>query len=280
MKEFVTNLKREIELKIGSTEPDSNHRLTTIKTIICDLQEALARLKVFTVSYHFKDQEEEILFFKELKPRLYGQLLFYVRLFKMTEKGLFTDPVSERIFLSHELKLLDHSFTNSLEFYRYYRSGDTSLDARYFLRSEYDWALDHDPLLFEKDPGYSTSYDYEVANIIANDLLKAYLLSRLERLDREVGADLISLVSKNQMQWTDSKVALIELAYSIHSSRSINHGTIDLKDLISGFEILFNVRIGDFYRTFLEIRERKNRTQYLDQMRKALIERMDDFDNK
>ncbi len=280
MKEFVTNLRHEIEQKIGRTEPGDKYLLTKIKANINGLQESLSRLRVFILNYQFRDQAEEIIFFKELKPELYGQLLFYIRLYRIVEKCPQTDPVSERICLAHELKLLDQTFTNSLDFFRYYRSGDTSQDARFFLRSEYDWALDHDPLLFEKDRNYSTSYDYEVAHIIANDLLKAYLLSRLEQLNRESGADLITLVSKNQMQWTDSKVALIELAYSIHSSRSINHGTIDLKDLISGFEILFNVRIGDFYRAFLEIRERKNRTQYLDQMRKALIERMDDFDNK
>ncbi len=279
MKEFVSTLRHEIEIKIHAIKSSENSLLPNIKEIISYLHESLTRLKFFIVNYEFESQEEEILFFKELKPQIYGQLLFYVRLYKIEEKRSGSNKISENIYITHELNRLNQTFTNSLDFYKYYRSGDTSSDYKYFLRKEYDWVLDKDPLSFEKDYNFSTSYDYEVANIIANDLLRVYLISQLKVLNDEACSDLISLISKKQMQWTDSKVSLIELVYSIHSCKSINHGTVDLKDLIMCFETIFNIQIGDFYHTFLEIRERKkNRTQYIDQMRKTLIERMDNFD--
>ena len=42
-------------------------------------------------------------------------------------------------------------------------------------------------------------------------------------------------------------------------------------------EDVFNVSIGDIYRIYLEIRERKgSRTQFLDRLKDNLIERMDE----
>jgi hypothetical protein len=279
MKEFFTNLKHEIESKIHTIESTENTSLERIKLIITCLDGSLRRLKKFIIHYEFTSREEEVLFFKELKPQIYGKLLYYVRLFKMEEKRPSSNKVSENIFLSEQIKQLNLTFTNSLDFYKYYRSGDTSMDEKYFVREMYDWTLDIDPLSFDKDHEFSTSYDYEVANIIANDLLKAYLVSELKTVGDEVSNQMISLISEKQLQWTDSKVSLIELVYGIYSSGSINHGVVELKDLVMCFEALFNMKMGDFYRTFIEIRERKkSRTQYIDQMKNTLIRRMDMLD--
>lgn len=279
MKEFVINLWHEIDIEIQTTESSFPDTLTRIKQVINCLDKSLRRLKAFTCSYEFQSGEEEIRFFKELKPRLYGQLLYFVRLHELEEHRPLSDQASESLYLSNEMKRLGQNFTHSLDFYRYYRSGDTSLDGKYFIRKEYDWALDKDPLSFEKDPLFSTSYDYEVANIIANDLLKVHLASELKRVSNEVCNNMIALLSEKQLQWTDSKVSLVELVYGIYSSGSINHGAVELKDLAICFETVFNVRVGDFYRAFLEIRERKrSRTQYIDQMKDTLIRRMDDLE--
>lgn len=279
MKEFVINLKHEIEKKIQTADLSGENILANIRDIICHLQHSLTELRIFIANYEFKNEQEEITFFKELKPHIYGQLLYFVRLYKIEERRPRTNKVAENVYITNELRAIDEAFTNSLGFYKYYRSGATSSDRSYFLRKEYDWALDKDPLSFEKDSRFSTSYDYEVANIIANDLLKVYLTSQLKISGDELCLSLFSIISKKQMQWTDTKVSLIELIYSIHACKSVNHGTVDLKDLIMCFEILFNIKMGDCYRTFIEIRERKkSRTQYIDQMKKALIEKMDDVE--
>lgn len=279
MKAYVTSLRHNIEINIQEIESSENNSLSRIKKIISCLHEKLTQLKSFIVSYEFKTKEEEIHFFKELKPQIYGRLLFYIRLFKIEKNRPGATIMADQIYLSKEMKKLEEAFTNCLDFYKYYRSGNIIYDDRYFLRKAYNPALDKDPSFLEKDLNFSTIYDYEVSNIIANDLLKAYLISQLEELNDSVCFDLLSIVSQKQMKWTNSKVSLVELVYSIHSSKSINHGNIDLKDLIKCFEIIFNVNIGDFYRAFLEIRGRKkSRTRYIDLMRESLIEKMDNLD--
>jgi hypothetical protein len=50
--------------------------------------------------------------------------------------------------------------------------------------------------------------------------------------------------------------------------------------MTSYVENLFDIDLGDIYRTFIEIRSRKgNRVQCLDDIRRKLIARMDESDN-
>jgi len=86
---------------------------------------------------------------------------------------------------------------------------------------------------------------------------------------------------KVKVTWTDSKVALIELIYALHTTGSINNGKSDLKSLTQYFENVFNIELGEVYRPFIEIKGRKgNRVQYLDLLRKNMIARMDETDNR
>lgn len=44
---------------------------------------------------------------------------------------------------------------------------------------------------------------------------------------------------------------------------------------------LFNVDLGDFYHTFLELKSRKmNRTKFLDSLKESLIKKMDEQDGR
>jgi len=71
-------------------------------------------------------------------------------------------------------------------------------------------------------------------------------------------------------------MSFIELIYAIQSSGCIINGKSDLKIMTSYIENLFNIDLGDIYRTFLEIRNRKgSRVLCLDYLRKSLIARMD-----
>lgn len=279
MKEFIATIKHDIEINLNKIESSENNLLSKKRLAINYLLGSAIQLKSFIIKYKFKTEDEEILFFKEIKPQIYSKLLFYVRTLNIEENKPVSSSLAEQSYFAEELRKLELSFTNSLEFYRYYRMGSTAHDHKYFLRKEYCAALDKDPSLLEKDLNFATTCDYEVSNIIANDMLKAYLIYRIKELNENINADLLSQIATKQMQWTGTKVSLVELAYGIHASKSINYGNVDLKDLIKRFEFFFNIEMGDFYHTFLEIRERKkNRTQFIDLLRNSLIERMDNFD--
>ncbi|MCW4451177.1 RteC domain-containing protein [Kaistella sp. BT6-1-3] len=69
--------------------------------------------------------------------------------------------------------------------------------------------------------------------------------------------------------------------YSLHSQGSIDNGNADIKIIAKTFENMFNIDLGDFYHSYLELKGRKiNRTKFLDSLRDALIKRMDEQDEK
>ena len=138
-----------------------------------------------------------------------------------------------------------------------------------------------DSSYFERDQKFSTRFDFKVATILANDMLSDYLNADLKKdCQKDIRQHENAIFPKVNAKWTGSKVALIELIYAIQTSGCINNGKSDLKKMTSYIENLFNIDLGDIYRTFLEIRGRKgNRVQCLDQLRKDLIARMDEADS-
>jgi hypothetical protein len=67
--------------------------------------------------------------------------------------------------------------------------------------------------------------------------------------------------------------------YALQSAGSFNNGTVDLKELANHFQSYFNVDLGNYYRTFQDMRIRKiNRTTFLDLLKGRLIQRMDETD--
>lgn len=98
---------------------------------------------------------------------------------------------------------------------------------------------------------------------MANDKFINYVRRNLHYL--EIGLDNVS-VEKSCQFCTDSKSALIELAYAIQSCGAINHRKSGVKVNITLMESLFNVKIGNFYRTLQSMRVReKNRTIFFGQ---------------
>ena len=91
----------------------------------------------------------------------------------------------------------------------------------------------------------------------------------------------VKKVSNNSLKWTASKTALTELIYALYSHGAFNNGNTEIKLIAKTFEDAFNIELGDFYHTFMELKARKiNRTKFLDRLCEALIKKMDEQDEK
>ena len=82
---------------------------------------------------------------------------------------------------------------------------------------------------------------------------------------------------KSPLKWTASKTALTELIYALYAQGVFDKGNADIKAIAKVFEQMFDIDLGDFYHTFMELKARKiNRTKFLDSLRDALIRKMDE----
>ncbi len=69
------------------------------------------------------------------------------------------------------------------------------------------------------------------------------------------------------------------MIYALHSHATFNNGLVDIKVIAKTFEEVFNIELGDFYHTYLELKSRKvNRTKFLDALKENLIRKMDEQD--
>lgn len=279
--EFATKLYHQCEEQLNFIHLETDDPLKEAELSIQVIVNALGQLKKQMSKHKFRTQSEEIKLFKHTKPQFVSKLIFHISVYNIHSKMPKGGEKIVRKYLNHELQNLRRYFDNNLDFYKYYRTGSNYLDHKYFVRGKYDIRLTLDTFYFETDPLFSTSHDYKVAKIIANDLLQVYLEDAISSLERKDTNMVTQDFPKVKLYWTESKTALIELIYALHSEGAIDNGKADIKVIADMFEHLFNVELGDYYRTFLEIRVRKNgRTKFIDSLKQALIKRMDEADDK
>jgi len=281
MEKFTNLHLDEIEKQINKIERDEKNEITKSTRILKFLESKLGELKKFIVKYDFKSEEEEIQFFKEIKPKIVSKLIYYMSVYKIEMNRPKGSCSTIETYLLTELDLLKHFFDCNIEMYHYFRMGGTHFDKIYFLRNrDTDIPMNIACFYFECDVRFSTVYDYKIAKIMANDLLELYIKSQLVKLKENTETEQeVHPVHKTCETWTASKTDLAELIYALDTAKCINHGNINLKALTTYLENIFNVSIGDIYRIYLEIRDRKgSRTQFLDRLKDKLTERMNKAD--
>ena len=168
-------------------------------------------------------------------------------------------------------------FDKNLDFYQYYRTNSTFLDEKYFLRGNVDFKINLNNYYFEFDPKFSTTQDCKVALIMANDLLSIYIDKKILELEKALNG--IYTTQSSKLQWTASKVALIELIYALQTEGVFNNGTANVKDIADQFQETFNVDLGQYRRMFLDIRTRKDdRAKFINTLKDKLLLRMEETD--
>lgn len=269
MDKFYNETYRKLETAIQEQEIEIDCPLLRSETIIHLIVNCLSEVKEYVQERGFKNIDEEILFFKYQKPTLVAKLIYYNAIYKIeVRKPYGAKPIKK--YLKKELKKLKRFFDHNLEFYKYYRSNNSYVDEKFFVRGKHDIRLWLDTFYFEADHRFSTSHDYKVAKIIANDLIQVYL-------EGQLNSNLVKVSDNSSLNWTGSKTALTELIYALYSHGVFNNGNTDIKLIAKIFEDAFNIELGDFYHTFMELKARKiNRTKFLDSLCEALIKKMDE----
>lgn len=273
MKLLAESVLAELSLQLETLHLESTDPLVYAPKAIKIITMLLEKLKAQLSKYRFKNKAEEIEFFREIKPQWVSTLIYYQEVYSIELRKPLGSGKTIRRYYNKELAKINAFVTDNREFYHYYRSGNRSLDNFYFLQKSNPELLHGFNFRLDKD--FSTSHDYLVAKILANDRLVRYIEVAITNLSKKNSP---SQPHKGQ-NWTGSKVGLIELIYALHTEGVFNHGTSDLKEVTSYFETAFNINLGQYHRTFIEIRARKSeRTKFLNALRENLITRMDKAD--
>lgn len=273
---IIAKINAEIETSCIDSDISSDkalHMINFIKPLFEELRE-------FTHQYTFRDTNEEISFFKDTKPFILSKLIYFNDIYTLELRK----PNGSKEVLKEYYKKKQTAITefcnNNLDFYQYYRSKALHLDRYYFLRGHENYQLCHNCGMFDKDPLFSTCCDHRVAKMLAYDMLEIYLQQRLQDVERKEVIEISrASLPDNPFKWTAPKVAAIELGYSIYAAAVLNNGNADIKEIMTYIEASFKIDLGDYYRTYLSMRERKrDRTPFLNSLIQNLLRKMDEDD--
>ncbi len=275
MYQKINNLLTSLNEQLNFTNLEIDDPIERSENAIDMIVNSIEKLKIVFEKEKNKSQELEIEFFKNIKPKFTSKLIYYNAIYKIETKKPHGGERIIKKYLNNELEKLKRYFDSNLDFYRYYRTGSNYLDIKYFTRGKFDIKLALDSFYFEADHTFSTSHDFKVAKIMAHDLIQVYLEDKLLVLENREPKEKSQVSTKIKQNWTGSKVALIELLYALHTEGVFNNGTSDLKDVAEYFENVFNIDLGQYHRTFLEIRIRKSdQTKFLNALKEKLVKRM------
>ncbi len=274
-----SNYFSELEREIIALNNTSIDLLTTSYEIIQFIERKLKEIHKWLKNHVFKTLQEEIYFFKELKPKLVSKLIYYKAILKLVSTAPQTKKDKRKQYEKLLSEIRQYALHNR-EFYEYYRSRSSYKDEDHFVRRSYKDIIKYDCCLINYDSKLSTSHDYNVATIMANDLFTIHLENKLDELDGKN-------VSKNvpidhKFNWTGTKVDLTEMVYAFQATGCINNGNFDLKELAIFLGTMFNVEIdSNLYGHYSDIKSRKvSKTRFINTMSEKLIEKMDNEDSK
>lgn len=259
---FTDNLSQELSLaleKINSTQQEALEQAS--KSIII-LQEVTDKLKEFIRTYRFVSVEEEIHFFKNTKPTFLSQLLHQENVFNLKLNQPCADKAQIQNFYNQSLEHLQQFARTNAKFYQYMLSGSTSQDQEFFTCKQAQET--------QVEAWFHTRHDSTLATLWANQMTTAFIFHECEHLSTTTHL-------QGLLRWTASKASLIELIYALYYTGSVNSGR-DIKSIVKGVEVCFNIRLGNYYKTFQDLRLRKKgQTTFLDHLREKLQLRMDEF---
>lgn len=276
MKNFSNKLLIELENQLVENETIVDDPIKKLEEAIENVVISLEKLKTFFKNYTLHNKQEEIEFFKEIKPQFTSKLIFYNDIYNIEINKPIGDEKRIKKYYYKEIKKLKDFFTKNKEFYKYYRTKNTCLDKKYFLRKKYDIKLTLESYYFQSDPVFSTSHDYLIAKLIANEKIIVFLEDKLNNQT----INTFKKNDKNVLKWTGSKVALVELVYALHNEKIINNGNISLNECIKAVETFFNTEIKQHNRIFLEIRNRKtiDKTNFINSLQVNLNNKINQLD--
>lgn len=82
--------------------------------------------------------------------------------------------------------------------------------------------------------------------ILANSHLIEYVSDEIDSLSDKLHLKFTSIVDSKLLQWTDSKVALVEFIYAIYAGKCFNNGNTSLKTSLFVARYFSISRLGTF----------------------------------
>ena len=240
--------------------------------------DSLSKLKEIVEQEDFENVPEEIDFFKNIKPCPMSYLIYFSEVRSCESRKPKAGESFQIQFFEKELRKINKFFYRNNDFVQYMEQGHSYMDHQLFTRNHRKNFPFTPTINYYQYPEFSSSHDMLWAKIQAMYRLIHYIREAIESLKPGI-IETFPPQKHPVMVWSGSKTALVELIYALFASGDLNHGTADISTLTTSFEDIFNIKLDNIYKTYSEIKARKNtRSKYLESLIVALEAKMNKDD--
>lgn len=282
-KEMGMKLTSQVASEVSKIYEGGVLPLKQLREVVLLVQQRLVALRLEVQTAGFANEQEEINFFKMIKPQIRCWLLYAADRFAV-DLACPADIKSKQMdYYLAELDYVQRGLQRFPLHYAYFRQGMSELDRLYFLRG----SLADVPAGYENDdPEFSTPCDYLWAKFFAGNHLIDYLTQKITALENVTGgkvdeaAIILAKPVVAPLRWTGEKVHLTELTYALFFSGQINNGSMGVMEFFSRVGAFFEIDLGIPKRGFEDLKSRKrlSRTHFLEVLQKGLEEKFDASD--
>ncbi|PKR80698.1 hypothetical protein CW751_07975 [Brumimicrobium salinarum] len=263
---------KNIKVMIGQLHTDleelgySEHtaHINSEKILNC-LTETLQKVRLYVLKNGFLTTRDEIHFFEDVRPELVSRITYITFVMEYQIVSRYCAEVRENL-----IKKMTNDFTQLISDNKNHiiqmNRGLEEDKRKFFIRKNFRPPINNLGNLVRMDSEFTTYHSLLIQKIKSNELIHNFL----NQVKKEPNTALSNL------KWTGKKVSLIELMYALYYSGVFNNGKMDIKSLTKSFEHFFNVKLGNVYRAFNEIKNRNEPTIFLDILKTSIQNKVDE----
>lgn len=275
MERFTNNLYTRMQNQLQDIAQSTGDMLHLAEQSYYAVYEHLKELNTFAKEYDFKNEEEEVKFFKEIKPSFLKEAIFFDALFGVESTKPPSSPEVQKNYYREHIDRFCRYFEQNQELYLYYRLDHSHLDPVMFVRKP-DRNVMMPAYSLEIDSSHSNVFSFKFGKIQALEDIVSYIKGSITALDNG-GAP--QTATDERLTFTGTKAQFHEVMQALEAAGVFNNGKASTRLIYDVTQTAWNIRVSNYYGYFQTIRIRKkNRTPFMDLAKEMLIRKMDDQD--
>ena len=224
----------------------------------------------------FQTIKDEIKFFKETKQIPLTELIYFSEIHSFEVQFPKGNKNSQLKFIKKKLNKLNRFFLYNMDFGQYINSGATHFDKEYYTRDYLETFHITTSKFYFQDPDFCTPRDMLLGKFKAYISLINYMNQKKHLIKNRLNGNSMNIKPIEKIPWPFTNTDWVELLYALSASGIAKQKGLSIIRLSKILQEVFDFTPKEIYKTFQDIKNRKNsRTLFLDQLTASLLSEMD-----
>ena len=224
----------------------------------------------------FKSIDKEIIFFKKIKQIPLVKLIYFSEVHSFEIQFPKVDRDAQLKFVKKKINKLNRFFLYNLDFGQYVNSGATHFDKAYYTRDYKETYRITTSKFYFQDTEFCTPRDMLLGKFNAFNALVNYMDKKQHDIKNKLNGKSVISKPNAKIDWPFTNTDWVEMLYALCAAGMAKQNSLSIIKISKILQEVFDFSPKDIYKTFQDIKNRKNsRTLFLDQLTASLLSEMD-----